>query len=198
VSDIGASVAAAQPRFQPVPSVVPAARSFARRYDGCVRDEATGKAGVPTERRNKPERPRDELGRPQPWDAENRLRMEDFDSMSLQDNHRVAREHFNAGRFFPAHEAWETAWKQARGTSEAEFFKGLSQLGAGYVHLLRGNAHGAIRLLRRAAGRVGGYPPGTRDVDTAAVADAARSDADEVEAGTLAPGIAAAHHAPRV
>lgn len=161
-------------------------------------EEATGKTGLPSERRNKPERPRDELGRPQPWDAENRLELEDFDSMSLQDNHRLAREHFNAGRFFPAHEAWETAWKQARGTSEAELFKGLSQLGAGYVHLLRGNAHGATQLLRRAARRVGDYPPGTRDVDTVAVARAASADADAVEAGTLQPGIAAAHRAPRV
>lgn len=163
-----------------------------------MRDEAEGKTGRPTERRNKPERPRDELGRPQPWDARNRLRLEDFDSLPLDENHRLGREHFNAGRFFPAHEAWETAWKQARGTGEAEFFKGLSQLGAGYVHLLRGNAHGAARLLRRAAGRVRGYPPGTRGVDTAAVADAADADANAVESRDLRPGIAAAHHAPRV
>jgi uncharacterized protein len=163
-----------------------------------VRDEATGKTGLPTERRNKPQRPRDELGRPQPWGAENRLHLEDYDAMSLEDNHRVAREHFNAGRFFPAHEAWETAWKQARRTEEAEFFKGLSQLGAGYVHLLRGNAHGAARLLRRAAGRVRAYPAGTRGVDTAAVARSADADAHAVEAGTLEPGIAAEHHAPHV
>jgi hypothetical protein len=163
-----------------------------------MRDEATGKTGVPTERRNKPERPRDELGRPRPWGAENRLELEEFDSMSLEDNHRLARAHFNAGRFFPAHEGWETAWKQARGTAEAELFKGLSQLGAGYVHLLRGNPHGAIQLLRRAARRVGGYPPGTRDVDTTAIAAAATADADAVERGAVSPGIAAEHHAPRV
>jgi uncharacterized protein len=163
-----------------------------------VRDEATGKTGLPTERRNKPQRPRDELGRPQPWGAENRLHLEDYDAMSLEDNHRVAREHFNAGRFFPAHEAWETAWKQARRTEEAEFFKGLSQLGAGYVHLLRGNTHGAARLLRRGAGRVRAYPAGTRGVDTAAVARSAEDDAHDVEAGRLEPGIAAEHHAPHV
>ena len=161
-------------------------------------EEARGKTGLPTERRNKPERPRDELGRPQPWDAENRLHLEDFDALPLEDNHRLGREHFNAAEFFPAHEAWETAWKQARGTDEAEFFKGLSQLGAGYVHLLRGNAHGAVRLLRRGAGRVGRYPVGTRGVDTRAVADAAEADAAAVEAGTLVPGIAAEHRAPRV
>jgi hypothetical protein len=163
-----------------------------------MRDEATGKTGLPTDRRNKPVRPRDELGRPQAWGAENRLHLEDFDALPLEDNHRLAREHFNAGRFFPAHEAWETAWKQARQTNEAEFFKGLSQLGAGYVHLLRGNAHGAVRLLRRAAVRIRRYPSGTRGIATAAVADAAEADADAVERGTLRPGIVAEHHAPRV
>jgi uncharacterized protein len=163
-----------------------------------MRDEATGKTGLPTDRRNKPERPRDELGRPQPWGSQNRLHLEDFDSLPLRENHRLAREHFNAGRFFPAHEAWETAWKQARGTEEAELFKGLSQLGAGYVHLLRGNAHGAITLLRRAARRVGRYPAGTRGVDTLAVAASAEADAEAVERGRLLPGVAAAHHAPRI
>ena len=50
----------------------------------------------------------------------------------------------------------DSARKQSNGTSDEELFKGLSQLGAGYVHLLRGNAHGvAPTLLRRAASRVG-------------------------------------------
>ncbi len=185
-SDIRASVAFPSRPFQ------------RRRYDEPVREEATGKTGIPTERRNKPRRPRDELGRPQAWEAENRLHLEDFDSLPLEENHRLGREHFNAGRFFPAHEAWETAWKQARGTDDAELFKGLSQLGAGYVHLLRGNAHGARTLLRRAARRVRTYPAGTRGVDTTAVAAAAEADAGAVEGGTLVPGIAAAHHAPTV
>ena len=114
-----------------------------------MREEARGKVGKPTETRNKPERPRDHLGRPQPWDAEGTLVLEDYDTLPIEENHRLGREHLNAGRYFPAHEAWETAWKQARDTDDAEFFKGLSQLGAGYTHLLRGNAHGAALLLRR-------------------------------------------------
>ena len=135
-----------------------------------------------------PKRPRDELGRPQPWDAENRLELEDFDSQSIEENHRLGIEHFDAGRYFPAHEAWETSWKQARGTEDAEFFKGLSQLGAGYVHLLRGNAHGAQTLLRRAASRIGRYPNGHRGVDTRSVTERAESDALAVERGDLVPG----------
>jgi predicted metal-dependent hydrolase len=161
-------------------------------------EEAQGRTGVPSERRLKPERPRDELGRPQPWEAENRLVLEDFDSLSMEENHELGRRHFNAGRFFPAHEAWETAWKQARKTDEAEFFKGLSQLGAGYVHLLRGNAHGAITLLRRAARRVREYPSPHRKVETQEVSKAAEADAAAVERGELKPGPDAAARPPRV
>jgi uncharacterized protein len=159
-----------------------------RGYDGSVRPEAEGKSGRPTPKRNKPARPRDELGRPQPWEAENRLELEDFDSFPLEENHRLGREHFNAGRFFQAHEAWETAWKQARDTPDAEFFKGLSQLGAGYVHLLRGNRHGAVMLLRRAARRIGRYELGHLGIDTVAVADRAEADAAAVEHGDIEPG----------
>jgi uncharacterized protein len=151
-------------------------------------DEATGKTGLPTERRNKPERPRDELGRPQPWDAENRLHLEDYDHLSLEENHELGLGHARAGQWFPAHEAWETAWKKARETGEAELFKGLSQMGAGYVHLLRGNAHGAVALLRRAAGRVRRYPTGTRGIDTVGLADRLERDAQRIERGDLVPG----------
>jgi hypothetical protein len=150
--------------------------------------EARGKTGVPSPTRNKPERPRDRLGRPQPWGAENALELEDFDNLSLEENHRLGREHFAARRYFPAHEAWETAWKQARDTEDAEFYKGLSQLGAGFVHLLRGNAHGAVRLLRRAASRIVRYPDGHHGVASISVARSAEALADEIETGRLVPG----------
>jgi hypothetical protein len=153
-----------------------------------ARDEARGKTGRPTETRNKPERPRDRLGRPLPWEAKGELELEDFDSLSLEANHELGRRHARAGRWFPAHEAWETAWKQARDTDEAELFKGLSQMGAGYVHLLRGNAHGAAALLRRAARRIGGYDDGHRGVPTKALAARLSADADAVERGDLKPG----------
>jgi predicted metal-dependent hydrolase len=107
--------------------------------------------------------------------------MEDYDAFSVDENHRLGIRHFDAGRFFPAHEAWETCWKQAKNTGEAEFFKGLSQLGAGYVHLLRGNAHGAHTLLRRAAGRIARYGMEHRGVRTEALAKAAVRDADAIE-----------------
>jgi len=107
--------------------------------------------------------------------------MEDYDSLSLEQNHRLGIGHFNAERFFPAHEAWETCWKQAKETDEAEFFKGLSQLGAGYTHILRGNRHGAYTLLRRGAGRIERYEDGHRGVNIRELAAAALGLADQIE-----------------
>jgi uncharacterized protein len=130
----------------------------------------------------KPERPRDELGRPLAWDATNELHMEDYEALPLEENHRLGIESLNARRFFPAHEAWEAAWKQAKQTDEAEFFKGLSQLGAGYVHLMRGNQHGAYTLLRRAAGRLMAYGDEHRGVPAERIAQALVVQADEIEA----------------
>jgi hypothetical protein len=129
----------------------------------------------------KPERPRDELGRPLPWGAASRLVMEDFDELPLAENHRLGIAHFDAGRFFPAHEAWETCWKQAKGGPDEEFYKGLSQLGAGYTHYLRGNPHGTFTLLRRAGGRIGRFPSPHLGVRTDVLAGEARRQADLVE-----------------
>jgi hypothetical protein len=160
--------------------------------------EATGKTGVPSPSRNKPERPRDRLGRPLAWDAEPQLVLDNYDDLTMEDNDRLGREAVVAGRWFPAHEAWETAWKQARGTGDEELFKGLSQMGAGYVHLLRGNAHGAMMLLRRAAGRVGRYPDGHRGIATVALRDKLLADAARVERGELVPGEEASFEPPTV
>jgi hypothetical protein len=161
-------------------------------------EEATGKTGVPSPTRQKPERPRDRLGRPLPWDAEAELRLPNFDAMSLEDNHRAAIAYVREGGWFGAHEAWETAWKQARGTGDEEFFKGLSQMGAGYVHLLRGNPHGTKKLLERAAGRIGAYPDGHRGLATAAIVAHLRSVIDAVDAGTIVPGEDASFDPPPV
>jgi predicted metal-dependent hydrolase len=107
--------------------------------------------------------------------------MPDFDSQGVGENHRMGIELFDGERFFPAHEAWETCWKQSKGTPDEEFFKGLSQLGAGYTHYLRGNPHGTFTLLRRGGGRIERYPSPHRDVDTDALSRAALDTADHVE-----------------
>jgi hypothetical protein len=163
-----------------------------------VPEEATGKTGIPSVKRQKAERPRDELGRPLPWGAENRLHLPDFDARSLEENDALGRELLRAGNVFGAHEAWETAWKQARGSGDEELFKGLSQMGAGYVHLLRGNAHGTVALMHRAARRIGSYPEGHRGIRTGEVAASLEAVAAAVESRELVPGPEATFEPPAV
>ncbi len=130
----------------------------------------------------KVERPRDELGRPLPAGATSRLRLEAFEQFDLQTNHRLAVQHFNAGQYFGAHEAWETCWRLSRGTADEAFFKGLSQLGAGYTHYRRGNAHGARALLGRAVTGIGPYAPRHRGLHVLAIVSAAESHAERFRA----------------
>ena len=134
----------------------------------------------------KTKRPRDELGRPLPWEAENRLHLEDFDSLPAEENHRLAIEHFDAGRFFPAHEAWETVWKQLKGTPDEEFFKGMSQLGAGYTHYRRGNPHGTHVLIRRALSRITPYGDQHQGIDVGRLSEEIERHAEAVEAADAA------------
>lgn len=123
----------------------------------------------------KVERPRDEFGRPLPAGSDNRLHLEPFELLPLAEVEALAVAHFNAGRYFGAHEAWETAWRLERGEPDEEFFKGLSQLGAGYTHYLRGNPHGAHALLARGLPRIEAYGPRHRNVDVAALLAAGRA-----------------------
>jgi len=114
--------------------------------------------------------------------------MPDFDALSLEENDELARAYAREGRWFPAHEAWETAWKRSKGSGDEELFKGLAQMGAGYVHLLRGNSHGAVTLLTRAARRVSSYPPSHRGIDTAALTARLQADIAAIREGNLIPG----------
>ncbi|MSQ30705.1 MAG: DUF309 domain-containing protein [Dehalococcoidia bacterium] len=115
----------------------------------------------------KPLRPRDELGRPLPAGAATRLVLPNFDAMTAEACHAEAIRLFEARNYFGAHEAWETCWVQRKGTEEEEFFKGLAQLGAGYTHWARGNAHGAAALLGRALDRMGVLGSPHRGLDIA-------------------------------
>lgn len=124
----------------------------------------------------KPDRPRDELGRPLPAGSETRLHLPDFDALTVEENHALAIELFNAHNFFGAHEAWETCWAQSKGTEEEEVFKGFAQLGAGYTHWARGNPRGVRALLGRALERIRLLGSPFRGIDTDAFAANLESD----------------------
>jgi uncharacterized protein len=88
------------------------------------------------------------------------------------------------GRPFHAHEVLEDAWKQGP-EAERDFWQGLAQISVGLTHAHRGNARGAVTLLRRGTQRAGSYRGDTYGVDLAAVLSRAAALADTIEADGL-------------
>ena len=73
-------------------------------------------------------------------------------------------EHFNARRFWEAHESWEELWLEAD-APVVDFYQGLIQLAAAYHHLQRGTFPGGVRLFDAARKRLEPYPPLYHNVD---------------------------------
>lgn len=67
---------------------------------------------------------------------------------------------------FHAHEVFEAAWKSVSGP-ERELWRGLAQIAVGLTHARRGNARGAVALLRRGAGRLRACGTGSRPAASA-------------------------------
>ena len=129
--------------------------------------------------RPKNARPRDALGRPLPRGAANAIEQE---PPTRTPEEALARgvEHFNAGHYFQAHEAWEEGWHPAP-EPERDFWQGLTQVAVGLTHRQRGNAHGAATLLRRGSKRLSRYGETYRRVPVRRIAAFAASAADRVE-----------------
>jgi predicted metal-dependent hydrolase len=68
----------------------------------------------------------------------------------------TAQDMLDHGRPFHAHEVLEAAWKAA-GPAERDLWQGLAQLAVGLTHARRGNARGAVTLLRRGCARLAGH-----------------------------------------
>jgi uncharacterized protein len=103
---------------------------------------------------------------------------------------RLAQRLIDEGRPFHAHEVLEAVWKSAP-AGERALWKGLAQIAVGLTHARRGNAAGAVTLLRRGAAAVAGYQvppgelPGPAGLDLHAVLAAATALADQIAARGL-------------
>jgi hypothetical protein len=101
-------------------------------------------------------RPRDALGRPLPRGDVGLATIPDELALAGPDAARLADELLCAGRPFHAHEVLEASWKSAP-PEERDLWQGLAQVAVGLTHAHRGNARGALTLLRRGADRVRAY-----------------------------------------
>ena len=112
-------------------------------------------------------RPRDALGRPldragDQGDEGGEARIPDDLALAGPEVARLADRLLRAGRPFHAHEVLEAAWKTGP-ACERDLWQGLAQVAVGLTHALRGNAHGAVALLRRGAQRVRAYQDAGQD-----------------------------------
>ena len=73
-----------------------------------------------------------------------------------------------SGRYFDAHEAFETAWRAA-GADERDFFQGLVHVVVAWYQNGRGRRIGCERQLAKARRRLARYAPTHRGIDVAAV-----------------------------
>ena len=67
---------------------------------------------------------------------------------------------FNTGRFWHAHEAWETIWLESQDPDLRRFLQGLIQIAAAYHHVQRGTVRGAVRLFDAGIAKLRGSQPG--------------------------------------
>jgi uncharacterized protein len=101
-------------------------------------------------------RPRDELGRPLPRTATDVPALPDDLTVTSDEAIALGGRLLADGRPFHAHEVFEAAWKSSPGP-DRELWRGLAQIAVGLTHARRGNARGAVTLLRRGADQVRGY-----------------------------------------
>lgn len=62
---------------------------------------------------------------------------------------------FDSGQYWEAHEVLEEIWKEDR----QDFYKGLIQIAASWVHLQRNNRAGVLKVLPRALDYLENSPP---------------------------------------
>lgn len=140
-------------------------------------------------------RPRDRLGRPLRHDSGVAVEP-DPQPLPPVPSLEVAQSLLDDGRAFRAHEVLETAWKAAP-AEERDLWRGLAQLAVGVTHAQRGNRHGAVSLLRRAAATLRPWErTAPYDVDVAGLRAWALRSADAVEADGV--GIVADVPPPRL
>jgi predicted metal-dependent hydrolase len=64
---------------------------------------------------------------------------------------------FNEGKYFEAHEALEDAWNAEEGDAK-NLYQGILQVAVTYLHILRGNYNGAIKVHERSKKWLNGLP----------------------------------------
>lgn len=82
---------------------------------------------------------------------------------------------FNNRKFFEAHEELELAWREEPGGIR-DLYRGILQVSVAYLHILRANFNGAVKVHARSQHWLRDWPNQCRGIDVARL----RDDADHV------------------
>jgi hypothetical protein len=119
--------------------------------------------------------------------------------MPIQEVHRLGREHLNAGRYFPAHEAWETAWKKARNTDDRRVLQGtVAARGPATSTSCGGQRARDDAVAQASIGTPAAYPDGHGAWQTTRVAKQAEAPGEGRRARRGPPARHAEFETPRV
>ncbi len=87
---------------------------------------------------------------------------------------------FNAGRYFEAHEALEDAWNAESGKVR-DLYRGILQIAVAYLHILRGNYNGAVKVHERSQKWMQDWPEVCRGIQVGQLRRDAQAVIDEVQ-----------------
>jgi uncharacterized protein len=138
-------------------------------------------------------RPRDELGRPLPRAApgpQDVPRIPDDLIVTPAEAAELGGRLLADGHPFHAHEVFEAAWKSTP-APDRELWRGLAQIAVGLTHARRGNARGAVALLRRGARHTRENGPGGAASNAGVDAEYIAAQADGIAARIERDGLAA-------
>lgn len=77
-------------------------------------------------------------------------------TITVPGNLQIACDQFNSRQYFECHESLEEIWQEETGDVR-DFYKGLIQVAAAFVHITRENCTGARRLLTTGIGYLAPY-----------------------------------------
>ena len=106
---------------------------------------------------------------------------EQFEWMSGEELLRLGIELYNGGSYFEAHEAWEEVWLDAA-NSDREFYQGLIQVTAAFVHVTRNEYPGSVRLLDAGIAKLARYGVRKEGIELARFVSGARTAREALQA----------------
>lgn len=89
-------------------------------------------------------------------------------------------EQFNKREFFECHETLEAMWL-AESDDVRYLYQGILQVGVGYLHLLRGNHHGATTKLHSGCALLEYFTPSCMGVDVQSLLTTARRHVERLQ-----------------